>query len=70
MGTQTFGKAVIQTVEKLDDDSAVVVTIARYQTPKRTDINKLGISVDKEKECPSGAAAVACVEGELKALKI
>ena len=63
---KTFGKAVIQTVEQLSDGSAVVVTIAKYETPKRTDINKLGISVDAVRECPAGAAAVQCVSPELK----
>ena len=64
---KTFGKAVIQTVEQLSDGSAVVVTIAKYETPKRADINKLGISVDAVRDCPDGPAAVQCVEKELKA---
>ena len=69
-GTKTFGKAVIQTVEELDDGSAVVVTIAKYQTPKKTDINKKGIEVDTERpDCPKeGAGAVACVADDVKAL--
>ena len=65
-GKTTFGKAVIQTVEQLNDGSAVVVTIAQYETPKRSKINMVGINVDKVKECPPGNAAVACVEPELK----
>ena len=66
---KTFGKAVIQTVEQLDDGSAVVVTIAQYQTPKRTNINQVGISVDVQKSCPkAGADAVTCVANELKAV--
>ena len=52
-------------VEKLDDGSAVVVTIARYETPKRNDINQRGIEVDVKKECPAGKAAVACVPPDL-----
>ena len=70
-GTQktTFGKAVIQTVEELDDGSAVVVTIAKYETPKRTNINQRGIFVDLERDCPKEAtAAAACVADELKGL--
>lgn len=66
---KTFGKAVIQTVEQLNDGSAVVVTIAKYQTPKRTDINMRGIDVDTVRDCPPGGAAVACVEKEIKAAK-
>ena len=70
-GTQTFGKAVIQTVEELSDGSAVVVTIAKYQTPKKTDINKVGITVDTQRDCvfPSKAVeALACFEPDVKAL--
>ena len=67
VGKKTFGKAVIQTVEELDDGSAVVVTIAKYQTPKKTDINMRGINVDLERDCPPGAAAVACLANDLKA---
>ena len=56
------------TVEELDDGSAVVVTIAKYQTPKLTDINQKGIEVDLQKTCPLGKAAVACIEPDLKNL--
>lgn len=72
-GTKTFGKAVIQTVEELDDGSAIVVTIAKYQTPKKTDINKIGISVDLQRDnCPPvnlGAKALeTCVADDVKKL--
>lgn len=64
---RTFGKAVIQTVTQLDDGSAVVVTMARYQTPKGTNINQKGIATDVTKECPKApTAAVACVAEVLK----
>jgi len=64
---RTFGKAVIQTVSQLDDGSAVVVTMARYQTPKGTNINQKGIITDVAKECPKApTAAVTCVEEVLK----
>mmetsp|Transcript_38101 Transcript_38101/g.76358 ORF Transcript_38101/g.76358 Transcript_38101/m.76358 type:complete len:414 (-) Transcript_38101:137-1378(-) len=68
VGEKTFGKAVIQTVEALDDGSAIVVTIAKYETPKRTDINRKGIFPQVEKECPVGDAAVACLAPEIKGL--
>ena len=64
--TNTFGKAVIQTVEALDDGSAVVVTIAKYETPNRNDINRKGIVPQVSKECPAGDAAVACVADVIK----
>jgi len=67
VGEQTFGKAVIQTVEQLNDGSAVVVSIAKYQTPKRTDINRKGIAPEVLKACPpKDAEAIQCVEGDLK----
>lgn len=57
---------MIQTVEELDDGSAVVVTIASYQTPLKTNINQKGITVDVQRDCPPKAAeAVACVAGDL-----
>jgi len=61
VGSTTFGKAVIQNVAPLDDGSAVVVTTARYQTPKRTDINGRGIQVDVAKACPLPTAAEECI---------
>jgi len=42
----TFGKGLIQTIVELSDGSAVSVTVARYQTPAGTDINKVGIKPD------------------------
>ena len=61
---------MIQTVEELEDGSAVVVTIASYQTPLKTNINQKGIAVDVQRECPPKAAeAVACVAGDLSTAK-
>ena len=40
-GTPTFGKGLIQTIVELSDGSGVAVTVARYQTPAGTDINKV-----------------------------
>ncbi|MDX2273698.1 MAG: S41 family peptidase [Cyanobacteriota bacterium] len=46
VGTQTFGKGLVQSVHSLSDGSGLAVTIARYHTPKGTDINKKGITPD------------------------
>jgi len=46
VGTQTFGKGLVQSVRGLADGSGVAVTIAKYLTPSGRDINKLGISPD------------------------
>ena len=44
----TYGKGLIQTIVPLSDGSAVNVTVAKYQTPLGTDINKIGIAPDKK----------------------
>jgi carboxyl-terminal processing protease len=46
VGTQTFGKGLVQSVRPLTDGSGVAVTIAKYLTPSGRDINKLGIEPD------------------------
>jgi carboxyl-terminal processing protease len=49
VGTQTFGKALVQSVHSLMSDpaeSGLAVTIQRYFTPDGTDISKKGITPD------------------------
>lgn len=46
VGTQTFGKGLVQSVRRLSDESGLAVTIAKYLTPSGRDINKEGISPD------------------------
>lgn len=46
VGTQTFGKGLVQSVRRLGDDSGMAVTIAKYLTPAGRDINKHGIAPD------------------------
>ncbi len=46
VGQTTFGKGLVQGINKLDDGSGVNITIARYLTPNDTDINKKGIGPD------------------------
>ncbi|MBE9049355.1 S41 family peptidase [Nostocales cyanobacterium LEGE 11386] len=46
IGSQTFGKALVQSVHELSDGSGLAVTIAHYYTPDGTDINKKGIVPD------------------------
>lgn len=48
VGTTTFGKGLVQAINKLGDGSGVNVTIAKYLTPNKTDINKKGIKPDHE----------------------
>ncbi|AKG23292.1 carboxyl-terminal processing protease CtpC [Calothrix sp. 336/3] len=50
VGTQTFGKGLVQSVRPLDDGSGLAVTIAKYHTPSGKDINKHGIDPDVKVE--------------------
>jgi carboxyl-terminal processing protease len=44
VGTQTYGKALVQQLHPLSDGSALTVTIAHYYTPNGTDISHRGIT--------------------------
>ncbi len=46
MGTQTFGKALVQSVFSLSDGSGLAVTIAHYYTPNGIDISHKGVTPD------------------------
>jgi carboxyl-terminal processing protease len=46
VGSQTFGKALVQSVHELNDRSGLAVTIAHYYTPNGTDISHKGITPD------------------------
>lgn len=46
VGSQTYGKALVQVVNPLSDGSGLNVTIARYLTPSGLDINQRGITPD------------------------
>ncbi|XP_065047246.1 carboxyl-terminal-processing peptidase 2, chloroplastic-like isoform X4 [Musa acuminata AAA Group] len=45
-GEPTFGKGKIQSVFELSDGSGLAVTVARYETPAHTNIDKVGIKPD------------------------
>ena len=46
VGTQTFGKGLVQSVRGLGDGSGIAVTVAKYLTPSGRDINQAGIAPD------------------------
>lgn len=46
VGQKSFGKGLVQGINRLEDGSGVNVTIARYLTPNDTDINSKGIAPD------------------------
>ena len=55
VGTNTFGKGIVQRMFPLDDGSAIKLTIAKYFTPKGNDIHKVGIKPDLEVEFDADA---------------
>lgn len=56
VGSTTYGKGRIQSVYELQDGSALFVTVAKYQTPNGTDIDKIGVK--PERACaPPGSNA-------------
>lgn len=46
VGTKTYGKGSVQTVIRLDSDTAIKLTIAKYLTPADRSINGVGIEPD------------------------
>ncbi len=50
VGTQTYGKGVVQSTIRLTDGSAIKLTTANYYTPKGTNINGTGLTPDVEIE--------------------
>ncbi len=46
IGSQSFGKGLVQKVNPLMNNSGINITISKYLTPNGTDINKKGIEPD------------------------
>ncbi len=55
VGTQTFGKGIVQSVFRLPDGSGMKFTTEKYFTPKDRDINGVGITPDVVVEIPENA---------------
>ena len=46
IGEQSFGKGLVQEINRLPDEAGMNITIQRYLTPSGSDINKKGITPD------------------------
>jgi carboxyl-terminal processing protease len=46
VGTQTYGKGLVQEITRLPGGAGLHITVARYLTPSGRDINKIGIAPD------------------------
>lgn len=53
IGTTTFGKGIVQKIYRLDDGSAVKMTVSAYFSPKGTNIQGTGIEPDIKVEFDS-----------------
>lgn len=72
IGTQTYGKGIVQTVKPLTDGSAIKFTIAKYFTSKGQDIHGKGVTPDMVVEYDTDAdvdtqldAAIKNVEAQI-----
>ena len=69
IGTKTFGKGIVQTIQPLTDGSAVKYTIAKYFTPKGQDIHGNGVTPDIEVTLPDDAVSDVQYEAAVNYLK-
>ena len=57
VGVKTFGKGIVQTIFPLDSGTSVKLTTAKYLTPNKVSINKIGIEPDVKVELTTGQVA-------------
>ena len=63
VGESTYGKGLVQSIQKLNTDaSAVVLTVAKYRTPKGEDINGQGLKPNLVVACAPGQDAIECLD--------
>lgn len=46
VGTRTYGKGLVQEINRLPGGAAIHITVSRYLTPSGADINKIGVAPD------------------------
>jgi carboxyl-terminal processing protease len=46
VGTRTYGKGLVQEINRLPGGAALHITVSRYLTPAGADINKIGVAPD------------------------
>ena len=66
IGTQTYGKGIVQTVKPLTDGSALKFTIAKYFTPKGQDIHGKGVTPDMVVEYDTDADVDTQIDAAIK----
>lgn len=68
VGTQSFGKGIVQSIYPLDDGSAIKLTMAKYYTPNGVNIHGKGITPDVEVELPADAKTDTQLEKAIEIL--
>ncbi len=48
VGTRSYGKGLVQEINRLPGGAAIHITVSKYLTPNGTDINKIGVIPDVE----------------------
>jgi carboxyl-terminal processing protease len=71
IGTRTYGKGLVQEINRLPGGAAIHITVSRYLTPSGSDINKVGVQpdiseTDKDKQ---KAVAVAYLKEKIASLR-
>ncbi len=69
IGEQSYGKGSVQTVMDLSDGSGLIITTAKYYTPKGRTINKVGVTPDIKVAQPAGDATDAQLNKALDVLR-
>ncbi|CQR70395.1 Carboxy-terminal processing protease CtpB precursor [Sporomusa ovata DSM 2662] len=69
IGTKTYGKGSVQTIVRLDEGSAIKLTIAKYLTPSDRSINGVGIEPDIVVQLPESRDKDLQLDKALEVLK-
>lgn len=67
IGTQTFGKGIVQTIIPFEDGSAIKMTVEKYYTPNGTNIHGIGITPDQVVELDEDQYAADGTDTQLNA---
>ena len=69
VGTQSFGKGIVQQIIPFNDGSAIKLTVEKYYTPKGENIHGKGITPDVVVEAGENAKKDVQLEKALEQLK-
>ena len=67
IGTQTFGKGIVQRIIALSDGSALKLTVSKYYTPKGKNIHGIGIEPDQKVEFDADSYYDKGIDNQLNA---